>query len=125
MSKKDPLKGEVLAFAIRDRLIKSNPQLSKRKSEKPRVTIFDKCHPMYQVGDTSQGYGLGPLKIRELKSVYELFAWVANEQGAAEETVQAMTEVQFSVNDVTKIKQKDYEEVIKFLVDLRIDELRH
>jgi hypothetical protein len=79
----------------------------------------------WQVSSRAQSFGLKPLHDRELKSVHALLVWVANEQGAAPETVQAITETHFGVPDVKKLRQKDYDEVIKFLVDLRIDELRH
>jgi hypothetical protein len=77
------------------------------------------------VMDRAKSGGLQLLHERELHSIQALFAWVANEQGAAPETVRSMTEVRFGVNDVTKLQQKDYDEVIRFLVDLRIDEMRH
>jgi hypothetical protein len=86
---------------------------------------FATTRASHHVTDRMQGYGTTPLRANELQSVYALFAWVANEQGAAIDTVQAMTETRFSVNDVTKLQQKDYDEVIRFLVDLRIDELTH
>jgi len=86
---------------------------------------FATTRASHHVTDRMTGYGTKPLRANELQSIYALFAWVANEQGAAEETVQAMTETHFLVNDVTKLQQKDYDEVIRFLVDLRIDELTH
>jgi hypothetical protein len=66
-----------------------------------------------------------PLRPLELRSIYALFAWVANEQHAAPETVRCMTEVRFGIADVTELRQKDYDDVIKFLVDLRLDELKN
>ena len=78
-----------------------------------------------QVTNRAQAYGLLPLQTMELRSIYALFAWVANEQKAAPETVRGMTEARFNVADITRLRQRDYEDVIKFLVDLRLDELKH
>jgi len=105
--------GDVLAFDQR-------ATTAKKKSAK-KVTMQSSHH----LADRMQGYGLKALQKNELQSIYALFDWVANEQRSAKETVQAMTEVRFSVKDVTSLQQKDYDEVIKFLVDLRIDEMRH
>ena len=62
---------------------------------------------------------------RELQSIYDLFAWVAEEQDMAQERVQCITEARFNVDNVVCLPRKDYDEVIRFLVDLRIDELRN
>jgi hypothetical protein len=62
---------------------------------------------------------------RELAAIHSLFAWVASEQDTAPETVRAMTETHFETQDVTGLPSKDYDEVIRFLVDLRIDEMRN
>ncbi len=100
-------------------------QLRNRPQSKQTGITLSKARATSHVTDRMQGYGLQPLRHNELKSIYALFAWVANEQGAAEETVQCIIETRFGVSDVTNLQQKDYDEVIKFLVDLRIDELQH
>ena len=61
---------------------------------------------------------------RELGAIYSLFAWVATEQDAAPETVREMTEARFETADVDALPRKHYDEVIRFLMDLRLDELR-
>ncbi|MFY9287546.1 MAG: hypothetical protein WAO98_03490 [Alphaproteobacteria bacterium] len=119
MSKKDFPGSDLLAFASR-----SKDSESKQKPNKV-LSALEKARVSYHVTDRMQGYGLKPLKDNELRSIYSLFAWVANEQSAAEETVQSMTEAYFNVVDVKEIKQKNYDEVIQFLVDLRIDEMKH
>jgi len=78
-----------------------------------------------QVTQRAQVFGLQPLQALELRSIYALFAWVANEQQAAPETVRSMTESRFGVAAIEQLRQKDYDEVIKFLVDLRLDELKN
>jgi hypothetical protein len=70
-----------------------------------------------------QSAALQTLNEWELQSIYNLFAWVAEEQDTAREKVQDITAVRFEVGDVTELARKDYDEVIRFLVDLRIDEL--
>jgi hypothetical protein len=62
---------------------------------------------------------------RELGAIYSLFAWVAAEQDTAPETVREITKAQFRADDVTGLYRKDYDEVIRFLMDLRIDEMRN
>ena len=70
-----------------------------------------------------QSAALQTLNERELQSVYSLLEWVAVEQDTARDTVDGVTAARFGVEDVTALPRKDYDEVIRFLVDLRIDEL--
>jgi hypothetical protein len=69
--------------------------------------------------------GMDLLNTYELQAIRNLFAWVAAEQDTAEETVQSITAAHFGANDVKSLPRKDYDEVIRFLVGLRIDEMRH
>jgi hypothetical protein len=78
-----------------------------------------------QASDRISFYGLSPLNENELKSVYALLAYVAHNQRVRQETVQAVVETRFGVDQVEKLAQKDYEEVIRFLVDLCVEELLH
>jgi len=114
---------DILPFEMREALRKASQ--ASAKLDKTRAPILNKTRATYHLTNHMQGYGLKPLKENELVSIYALFAWVANEQSAAEETVRSITETRFGVKDVTKLQQKDYDEVIRFLVDLRIDEMRH
>jgi hypothetical protein len=66
-----------------------------------------------------------PFNPRELQAIYNLFAWVAFEQDAPTETVQDITAKRFGVGDVGALDRKDYDEVIRFLVGLRIDDMGH
>lgn len=129
MSTKKPETGSnVLALDSSDTKTTQSRTKTRRKSAaRSRMPRIDMEQPRanYYFADRMQGYGLKPLRTNELQSLYALFAWIANEQGSAPETVRSMTETKFCVKDVTSLKQKDYDEVIKFLVDLRIDELRH
>lgn len=104
---------------------KKTAQQTLKIPRKSLLAAFENSRATHHVTNYLQGYGLKPLRHNELKSIFALFAWVANEQKAAEETVQLITETHFNVKDVTKLQQKDYDEVIQFLVDLRIDELRN
>jgi hypothetical protein len=61
----------------------------------------------------------------ELKSVYALLAYVSHNENIRQETVQAIVEASFGVNHVARIQQKDYDEVIRFLVDLNVDEIKN
>jgi hypothetical protein len=69
--------------------------------------------------------GFEPLNGYELQAIENLFAWVAEEQDAAPETVRSMTEASFGTHDVGAIQRTDYDEVIRFLLDLRLDEMRN
>lgn len=69
--------------------------------------------------------GLEPLNSYELRAIENLFAWVAEEQDAAPETVRSMTEASFGAHDVGAIARKNYDEVIRFLLDMRLDEMRN
>ena len=69
--------------------------------------------------------GLEPLNRYELQAIENLFAWVAEEQDAAPETVRHITEARFGANDAGTLRRKDYDEVIEFLLDLRLDEIRN
>ncbi|MGE3623586.1 MAG: hypothetical protein AB7H77_06935 [Bdellovibrionales bacterium] len=75
--------------------------------------------------DRIQTRDMQPLNANELKSVYALLAYIANNENLRQETVQVIIEAKFNVNHITKIPHKDYEEVIRFLIDLRIDEMKH
>jgi hypothetical protein len=77
-----------------------------------------------RVSTRAHSAALQTLNERELQSIYNLSAWVAAKQDTARDTVQRITAVRFGVEDVTALPRKDYDEVIPFLVDLRIDELR-
>jgi hypothetical protein len=78
------------------------------------------AYATWRVREHAQPYGEKSLRNNEFNSVHALLAWVATEQRIAPEIVQAITETRFNIADVTPLKQKDYDEVIKFLVDLRI-----
>lgn len=136
MTKKPDVDSEKAVLNLRvekrkfeERLAKKAATASSLRSRLPRID-FPQSRATYQYitdmqDNDTQVYGSKPLRQNELRSIYALFAWIANEQGTAEETVQSMTEARFHVKDVTSLKQKEYDEVIKFLVDLRIDEMRH
>jgi hypothetical protein len=61
---------------------------------------------------------------REMTVIHSLFAWVATEQDTNPDTVREITEARFASDEQGGLKRKDYDEVIRFLVDLRIDEMR-
>ena len=77
-----------------------------------------------RVSTRAHSAALQTLNEWELQSIYNLSAWVAAEQDTARDTVQGIMAAGFGVEDVTGLARKDYDEVIRFLLDLRIDELR-
>jgi hypothetical protein len=64
-----------------------------------------------------------PLNAIELQAIYNLFAWAAEEQDTTQETVQGITAARFGVPDVGALQRKDYDDVIRFLVDLRLGDM--
>ena len=72
-----------------------------------------------------QSLALETMNARELAAIQSLFDWVASEQDTAPETVREVTQAHFRTGDVSSLPSRDYEEVIRFLMDLRIDELRN
>jgi hypothetical protein len=60
-----------------------------------------------------------PLNAYELQAICNLFTWAAAEHGAAETKLRDITAEHFGVRDVRELQRKDYDEVIRFLVDLR------
>ena len=71
----------------------------------------------------ARGPGLEPFNTYELQAVESLFAWVAQQQDAAPETVRSVTEASFGADDVGAIPRKSYDEVVRFLLDLRLDDI--
>jgi DNA-binding XRE family transcriptional regulator len=67
--------------------------------------------------------GLELLNVYELQVIENLFTWVSAEQEVAPEAVRSLTEASFATHDVAAIHREDYEKVIQFLVDLRLDEI--
>ena len=58
----------------------------------------------------------------ELKSVAALIRYVADEQSAGTDTVCAIVETAFGVENVAALPRDDYDAAIRFLVDLRVNE---
>ncbi|MDP9128504.1 MAG: hypothetical protein M3N08_09635 [Pseudomonadota bacterium] len=90
-----------------------------------RRPTFVRSRATRQVTAFAQSPRLEHLNQYERLSIRALVAWAANEQRAAPETVEAMTEVHFGINHITQLPRRDYDEVVKFLIDLRIDEMKN
>jgi hypothetical protein len=67
----------------------------------------------------------GAVNWRELTSIKALTAYVAHNQNVNEQTVNAIVEAEFNVDDIARLRRDDYERVIAYLVDLRCDLLRN
>lgn len=117
---KDPSRTEIVAD-MRETIEDTIDIIQNAREVKSPVRARASRH----VTDRARGWSLDPINKYEQASVRALLAWAANEQKAPQETVKAVTEVRFGVDDVTQIQRKDYEEVIKFLIDLRIDEMKN
>lgn len=71
-----------------------------------------------------QSAALLALNKYELGVIRSLFLWVATEQDTTPETVRRATETHFEASDIAALPRKSYDDVIRFLVNLRIDEIR-
>lgn len=121
---KDPNRNQ-LADDIREILEETIDLLQKNAALNGSNTSMVRARATHQVTDRAQMRSLDLMNTYEQTSIRALLAWAANEQKAPPETVKAVTEVRFNVDDVSKLQRKDYEEVIKFLIDLRLDEMKN
>ncbi len=121
---KDPSRSELVAD-VREMLEETIDLIQNDSTAKTGLPSFVRARATRHVTDRAQGNSLDPMNPYEQTSIRALLAWAANEQKAAPETVQAVTEVRFGVDDVTHLQRKDYEDVIKFLIDLRLDEMKN
>jgi hypothetical protein len=92
---------------------KDNPTTPVHLEAEGHVTT----NPQIQSPDVVNGY--------ELQAIENLSAWVAEEQELAPEAVRSITEASFGVRDVGAIPRNIYDDVIRFLIDLRIDDIRN
>ncbi|MBV8060388.1 MAG: hypothetical protein JO253_02540 [Alphaproteobacteria bacterium] len=61
------------------------------------------------------------INLRELTSIKALTAFVSHNQNIREETVRALVSAQFNVPAIEQLNRKDYDDVVRFLVDLRVE----
>jgi hypothetical protein len=59
----------------------------------------------------------------ELTSVRALLSFAAHHQKVDEAVIKEIVQTHFSVDDVTKLPSRSYDEVVRFLVDMQIDML--
>lgn len=78
-----------------------------------------------QITTRGLDHGTNRLNAYELQAIYRVIAWVAVEQDTAETIVHTITAARFGVNDVGALPRKKYDDVIRFLVDLRLDDTRN
>jgi len=62
-----------------------------------------------------------PLTKNELKSIKSLIAYVVHEQGADEGLVETVLLAEFNAPSLDKIMAKDYQDVVEYLVDLKVE----
>jgi hypothetical protein len=67
-------------------------------------------------------YLMKPLNELEVTSVRALVAYVAHTQSASDVTVCEVLGAKFGAPDVGALRRRDYDEVIRFLVDLKLNE---
>jgi hypothetical protein len=66
--------------------------------------------------------GVETLNARELTAIGNLFALAAIEQDTSQETIRSITAARFGAADIAAVPRRDYDDVIRFLVEL-IDDL--
>jgi hypothetical protein len=64
---------------------------------------------------------MGSLNCNELTSIKALTSYVAHNNNVPEDVVRAFLQAEFQVTDITNLRRDDYEQAVKFLVDLRCD----
>ena len=60
---------------------------------------------------------------RELASLHALAAYVAYRQNTKQDTVQAIIESHFSVENLEKLRSDDYMRAVEYLIDLKLEEI--
>jgi hypothetical protein len=65
---------------------------------------------------------MASLNENELKSVLALIAYTACEQRVSQDVVSSVVETRFGAESVSDIHSHDYEEVVRFLVDMNVDQ---
>lgn len=62
------------------------------------------------------------LNYNELKSIVSLIAYAAYDKDVSEDTIKALVEAHYNVDDVKKIQSRDYEDVVHYLLGLNVKE---
>lgn len=125
MSKSEDTALDERASIIRNIFKNAADEARNEEGIKPNWFSFVRARATRHVTDRVQGPSLEIMNHYEQTSIRALLAWAANEHHAAPETVQAVTEVRFGVDHVEQLPRRDYDEVVRFLIDLRIDEMKN
>lgn len=102
------------------------PRLNRRSASRPFTTLANVLPLRSEIILKSSAAvtervvlrGLAQLNTNELKSINALLAYVAFNKNIDEGKVQEIVQIRFGVEDVAHLPQKDFDEVIRFLVDL-------
>lgn len=114
---------EALRINIQEVVEEVFAELEKEQKRRPHVRAFKTTKATPQVTDRATAGSVKVVSKDDLRVIQTLFAWVANEQDTAPETVQSLTEAKFGVGHVGQIGEKSFDEVVRFLVGLT-DEMR-
>ena len=57
----------------------------------------------------------------QLKSLGALISYVSHEQNVDFETVKCIIEAKFGVDNIGQLKATNYDDIVRFIVDFRID----
>jgi hypothetical protein len=66
-------------------------------------------------------YGDTLINEYELQSVRALIMWAAEENKISEDTVREIIKTKFDADEITKLRRRDYDDAIRFLVDLQLE----
>lgn len=64
-----------------------------------------------------------PIDNGRLRSIATLCTWVANEQASHYETIHSIVLTRFSVAQLSQLRKMDFDNVVKMLVDLRVNDV--
>lgn len=85
-----------------------------------KLVTNDNSHPHLQTphGESSSSTENLFLNNNEQKSICALVAYTAYQRNIDEGDVLALLGVRYGIDDITKLRGKDYDDVIRYLVDL-------
>jgi hypothetical protein len=73
--------------------------------------------------DDPYAHDVSSLMTNEMKSVTALLVYTAYDRGLEEAAVRAMVEQEFGVGDIEQLQRRQYCAVIRYLVDMCVEEI--
>jgi hypothetical protein len=103
--------------------IVSDAEMDNFVASVPEIKVMPIVRASWQVAERMSANSLKPIDHDGVKSIKALVSYAAANLNVQETSVESMVSACFDVRGVSNIKQKDYNEAIRFLVDFCITEL--